>query len=66
MKTRGVTAEIFLTAFKTLPKKEQDAFFVQMLKDVRLREDLIDIAIAEGRSRDKTRPFRGFLKEHGE
>jgi hypothetical protein len=66
MKARGVTAEVFLTAFRTLPKKEQDAFFVQMLKDRGLREDLIDIAIAEGRCRDKTRPFREFLKEHGE
>ena len=66
MKARGVTAEIFLTAFKALPKKEQDAFFVQMLRDRQLREDLIDIAIAEDRSRDKARPFREFLKERGE
>jgi hypothetical protein len=66
MKARGVTAEVFLTAFRTLPKKEQNAFFVQMLKDRRLREDLIDIAIAEGRSEDKTRPFRELLKEDGE
>jgi hypothetical protein len=66
MKARGMTAEVFLTAFKTLPKKEQDMFFVQMLQDRRLREDLIDIASAEGRSGDKARPFREFLKEHGE
>jgi hypothetical protein len=66
MKARGMTAEVFLIAFKTLPKKEQDMFFVQMLQDKRLREDLIDVAIAEGRSGDKTRPFREFLKEHGE
>jgi hypothetical protein len=35
-----------------------------MLKDSRLREDLIDIAIAESRTKDKGRPFREFLKEH--
>jgi hypothetical protein len=57
MKAQEMTAEVFLTAFKTLPKKEQDMFFIQMFQDRGLREDLIDIAIAEGRSRDKARPF---------
>jgi len=28
MKVPGMTAEVFLTAFRTLPKKEQDVFFV--------------------------------------
>jgi hypothetical protein len=44
MKTKGATAEVFLTAFKTLPKKEQDIFFSEMVKEKSLREDLIDIA----------------------
>lgn len=64
MKTKGATAEIFLTAFKTLPKKEQNVFLAEMLKDRRLREDLIDIAIAESRVKSKGRRFRNFLKEH--
>jgi hypothetical protein len=66
MKASGMTAEVFLTAFRTLPKKEQDVFLSEMLKDGRLREDLIDIAIAEERSGDKARPFRTVLKERGE
>lgn len=53
MKTKGATAEVFLTAFRTLTRKEQDIFLSTILKDKRLREDLIDIAIAEGRARDK-------------
>lgn len=65
MKTKGTTAEVFLTAFKILPKKEQDIFFSEIIKDKRLREDLIDIAIAESRVKDKSRPFRDFLKEYG-
>ncbi len=64
MKSKGATAEIFLTAFKTLPKTEQDIFLSKILKDKRLREDLIDIAIAESRAKDRSRPFREFLKEH--
>lgn len=64
MKAHQATAEVFFTAFKTLPKKEQDIFISKILKDKKLREDLIDIAIAESRARDKRRPFRNFLREH--
>jgi tRNA A-37 threonylcarbamoyl transferase component Bud32 len=64
MKTKGATAEIFLTAFKTLPKKEQNIFLLKMLKDKKTREDLIDIAIAESRAKDRSRPFKDFLKDH--
>jgi len=64
MRGHGMTAEVFLTAFKTLSKKEQDIFFTEVLKDKRLREDLVDIAIAESRENNKSRSFREFLKEH--
>jgi len=64
MRTKGATAEVFLAAFKTLPRKEQDIFLSSILKDKKLREDLIDIAIAESRGKDQSRPFRDFLKEH--
>ncbi len=64
MKTKGATAEVFLTAFKTLPKKEQDIFFSEMIKEKNLREDLIDISIAESRAKDRGRLFREFLKAH--
>lgn len=62
MRAQGATAEIFLTAFKTLTKKEQDIFLSEVMKDKKLREDVIDIAIAESRSRDRSRSFRDFLK----
>ncbi len=65
MSSKGATAEVFLTAFKTLTRKEQDIFLSEILKDKRLRKDLIDIAIAESRVKDKSRPFRDFLKEYG-
>ena len=64
MKTRGITAEVFLTAFKTLTRKEQNIFFMEILKNKNVRKDLIDIAIAESRVGEKSRPFRDFLKEH--
>jgi hypothetical protein len=62
MRAQGATAEVFLTAFKTLPRKEQDIFLSEVMKDKKLREDLIDIAIAESRAKDKSRSFRDFLK----
>ena len=62
MNTQGMTAEVFLAAFKTMPKKEQSIFLSKIIKDARLREDLIDIAIAESRSKDKSRPFRNMSK----
>ena len=62
MKAQGATAEVFLTAFKTLPRKEQDIFLSAVMKDKKLREDLMDIAIAESRARDKSRSLRDFLK----
>lgn len=64
MKARGAVAEVFLTAFMTLPKREQNVFLTEILKDNALREDVMDIAIAESRARDKGRRFRDFLKAH--
>lgn len=64
MKARGATAAVFLSAFKSLPKKERDIFLTEILKEKNVREDLIDIAIAESRAKDKGRPFREFLREH--
>ncbi|MCE5312784.1 MAG: hypothetical protein LLF86_06505 [Nitrospiraceae bacterium] len=55
MSTKGATAEIFLTAFRTLARKEQEIFLSEILKDKKLREDLIDISIAESRTEDKSR-----------
>ena len=63
MKTQGATAEVFLTAFKTLPQKEKDIFLSEVLKDRKLREDLIDIAIAGSRTKDKSRSFRDFIDD---
>ena len=62
MRPQEATAKVFLTAFKTLTKKEQDIFLSEVMKDKKLREDLIDIAIAEYRSRDKSRLCRDFLE----
>ena len=57
------TAQVFWTAFKALPRKEQDAVVLKLVEDKGLREDLIDIAVALERKDEPTRPLTDVLKE---
>ena len=63
MASEKAVAHVFMTAFKTLPSSEQRAVLAQMLKMRKWRKDLIDIAIAETRGQEKSRPFRDFLND---
>ena len=56
-------AQVFLTAFLTLPHTEQETFFLKVLKNPRFREDLIDLAIAESHKHEKVRPFSRVVEE---
>ena len=56
-------ADVFITAFRTLSSTEQRVILSKILKMRQWRKDLIDIAIGESRSREKSRPFRTFLSE---
>lgn len=47
MTTKEATAEIFWTAFKALPKGEQEAIVARLLGDKEFVEDLMDIARIE-------------------
>lgn len=62
MTSKQATAEVFLTAFRALPREEQNAFLFTIVKDHRFREDLIDLATAVKRSAEKCKKFRVFLK----
>ena len=57
------TAEVFWTAFKALSTKEQDAVMMRLVQGKKLREDLIDIAIALERKDEPTRPLKEVLQE---
>jgi hypothetical protein len=58
-------AEVFLTAFRSLPKSGRDRVLVALVKDKALRRDLMDLAVIEEREAEPSRPFRDYLKEHG-
>ena len=62
MTTKQATAEVFLTAFRALPREEQSAFLFTIIKDHSFREDVIDLAIAVKRSAEKCKKLRAFTK----
>jgi hypothetical protein len=57
------TAEVFWTAFKVLPRKEQQAVLRRVLQNEGLRRDLMDLALIEERRAEPARPLREYLKD---
>ena len=62
MTTKQATAEVFFTAFRALPKQEQNAFLFTIIKDHSFRKDLIDLTIAVKRSTEKCSKLNVFAK----
>lgn len=63
----GITtspARRFVSAFKALPSIQRSEILARLAKDRAVREDLIDLAVAETRRHEPTRPFRKFLAEN--
>ncbi|MCX5860069.1 MAG: hypothetical protein NT056_09275 [Proteobacteria bacterium] len=56
-------AEIFWTAFKSLPRREQNLVLTRLASDRSLRRDLMDISIAMERMNEPTRPLVQVLEE---
>jgi hypothetical protein len=57
------TAEVFWTAFKVLPRAEQQAILRRIIRDQNLRHDIIDLALIEERREEPSRPLQDYLKE---
>jgi hypothetical protein len=64
MTSSQATVEVFLIAFRALPKKEQDAVLAGIIQDESLREDLLDIAVLEQRRNEPSSDFKEFLAEY--
>jgi hypothetical protein len=58
------TAEIFWTAFKVLPKAEQQAVLRRLIQDQTLRRDLMDLSVIEERRDEPSRSLREYLNDH--
>ncbi|MGD0486804.1 MAG: hypothetical protein ABSB94_06390 [Syntrophorhabdales bacterium] len=59
--TIDATSEVFMTAFRALPKKAREAVVDKMLSDKEFREDLMDAAIIEQRRKEPSRPLDEYL-----
>ena len=63
MGTTQATAEVFVTAFKSLKRRERQAVLERLLADEELFEDLADTLNLEARRRQPRQTFRKALKE---
>jgi hypothetical protein len=57
------TAEVFVTAFKALKRREREAVFQRLLSDEDLAEDLADTLALEARRHQPRESFRKALKD---
>jgi hypothetical protein len=57
------TAEVFLQAFKALPKKERDEVLVRLAQDKKLGRDFLDLIVIADRAKGPSRPFRDCLAD---
>ena len=68
MTPQQATAEVFYTAFKALPKQEQQNVLARIARDRKLRRMLEDISdrLIIDEERDKpSRPLREYIDERG-
>jgi hypothetical protein len=61
MTTIEATSEVFITAFRALPKKTREAVVGKMLNDKEFLEDLIDTVIIEQRRKEPSRDLDEYL-----
>jgi hypothetical protein len=61
MTTIEATSEVFLTAFRALPKKTRAAVVDKMLRDKEFLEDLMDTIIIEQRRKEPSRSLEDYL-----
>lgn len=63
MSATEATAEVFVTAFKTLRPRQREAVLTRMLADEELSEDIADTLALEARRHQPRQSFRQTLKE---
>ena len=63
MSATEATAEIFVTAFKALKRREREAVLERIVADTKLAEDLADTLALESRRNQPRESFRNVLKE---
>lgn len=57
------TSDVFLIAFRALPKKTREAVIAKMLSDKEFMEDLIDTVIIEQRRKEPSRNLDEYIAD---
>ena len=65
MSATEATAEVFVTAFKSLKPRQREAVLERMLEDEDISSDIADTLALEARRHQLRQPFRQALKELG-
>ena len=68
MKRADATAEVFMTAFESLPKSDRGVILQRLFADPALKDDLIDVAAWYERRTEQAVPYqrvRARLKKAG-
>ncbi len=65
MSSTEATAEIFITAFKSLKPRQREAVLERMLEDEDISSDIADTLELEARRHQPRQPFRQVMKELG-
>jgi hypothetical protein len=66
MTSQQATAEVFLTAFRGLPRREQEVILARIARDRRLRrvlEDVSDLLVVEEERAKPSRLLREYIAE---
>lgn len=63
MSATEATAQVFLTAFKALKRREREAVMEKILADVELAEDVADTLALEARRRQPREAVRAALRD---
>lgn len=63
MSAAEATAEVFVTAFKSLKPRQREAVLEKILTDEKLSEVVADTLALESRRNQPRQPFRQVLKE---
>ena len=61
MKASDEPGAALLTVLKGLREADRNEFLRELIKDRRLREDLIDAAVIQSRRNEASRPFSEFV-----
>jgi len=63
MSSAQATAEVFVTAFKSLKRRQREEVLERILTDAELSEDLADTMALESRRREPRHSFRRMLQD---